>query len=213
MGAAEARPTWRGWIHTAAFLAAIPGGLSLLAAADQTADRVAVSIYTVGLLLGFGTSAAYHRLARTPRSRRIMQRMDHSMIFVLIAGTYTPICVLGLPKAWGVPMLCAVSAGALLGIVLKQFAFARFKYVEYALYPGLGWAAVITLPALVHSLSGGELACLLGGGLLYTLGIPVLMWNRPNPWPTTFGYHEIWHAATVLAGVCHFALVTALVRG
>ena len=207
----EARPVWRGWLHTIAFFAAIPGTFVLVGRADHPSAKVAALVYGLGLMAGFGTSAAYHRLAHTPRARRIMQRMDHSMIFVLIAGTCTPICLLGLPTSWGVPLLCVVTAGALLGIVLKQFAFARYKYVEYALYPGLGWAVMATMPALVRTLSGPELTLLVAGGLVYTMGIPVLMWNRPNPWPDTFGYHEIWHTATVIAGACHFAMVSMLV--
>lgn len=207
----EERPVWRGWLHTMAFFASIPGTVVLLSRSDRTCERVTALVYGLALMLGFGTSAAYHRLARTPRARRIMQRMDHSGIFVLIAGTCTPVCVLGLPARWGVPILCIVAVGAALGIVLKQFAFARFKYVEYALYPGLGWAVVAGMPAMVHSLTAPELILLVAGGLVYTLGIPVLMWNRPNPWPHTFGYHEIWHAATVLGGVCHFAVVSMLV--
>jgi hemolysin III len=209
--APELYPRWRGWLHTGAFAAAVPGGLVLVLRASHASARVAAAVYAIGLLAGFGTSAAYHRLARTPRARRIMQRMDHSMIFVLIAGTYTPICLLALPRPWGIQLLCVVWTVAAIGILLKQFAFHRFKVLQHALYPGLGWAAVITAPALVRSLSGAELAFLAAGGLLYTIGIPVLALNRPNPWPRTFGYHEIWHLATVLAGGCHFAVVGLLV--
>jgi hemolysin III len=206
------RPTWRGWLHVGAFAASIPGAAFLLLRSDRASARVASAVYGAALLLGFGTSATYHRLARSVRARRIMQRMDHSMIFVLIAGTYTPVCLLGLPAAWGIPLLCVVMAGAALGIVLKQLAFARFRVLEYALYPALGWAAIATLPALVRTLSSAELTFLLVGGLLYTVGLPVLVRRRPNPWPRTFGYHEVWHASTVLAGACHFAAVGMLVR-
>jgi hemolysin III len=209
--ALEERPSWRGWLHTGAFIASIPGALALILRAEHASARVAAAIYGVGLLAGFGTSAAYHRLARTPRARRIMQRMDHSMIFVLIAGTYTPICLLALPPTWGVPMLAVVWTVAAIGIVLKQVCFARFKVIEHALYPGLGWAAVVTAPALVRSMSGIELGLLVAGGVIYTIGIPVLAFNRPNPWPRTFGYHELWHLATVVAGLCHFGLVGLLV--
>ncbi|MEI7547857.1 MAG: hemolysin III family protein [Actinomycetota bacterium] len=210
---ADERPTWRGWMHVAAFLLAIPGGVLLIVFAHDAAARVAASIYTLSLLLGFGTSAGYHRLAIRPRTQEIMQRLDHSMIFVLIAGSYTPICLLGLPSAWGIPLLCVVWAGAAAGILIKQFAFDNLKFLEYALYPILGWALVIATPVLLSHMTLLELTLLLAGGLLYTVGIPVLVKERPDPWPRTFGYHEIWHTFTVLAGACHFATISLLVRG
>ena len=210
---ADERPTWRGWMHVAAFVLAIPGGVLLIVAANGAAAHVAASIYTVSLLLGFGTSAGYHRLARDPRTQQIMQRLDHSMIFVLIAGSYTPVCLLGLPAAWGIPLLCAVWAGALAGILIKQFAFEKLKVLEYALYPILGWALVVATPALLSHMTALELSLLLAGGVLYTVGIPVLVRERPNPWPGKFGYHEIWHTFTVAAGACHFVTIGLLVTG
>lgn len=205
------RPTWRGWLHTVAFAIAIPAGVYLVLIAERTSGKVAAAIYFVSVLLGFGTSAAYHRLARTDRAQRIMQRMDHSMIYVLIAGTYTPVCLLAMPKGWGIPMLCVVWTTALVGVVLKQFAFHRWQLVAYSLYPIMGWAAVVTMPVLVDLLTVGQLLLLVAGGLIYTVGIPVLVRARPDPWPRTFGYHEVWHACTVLAAGCHFALVGSLV--
>lgn len=210
---ADERPTWRGWMHVAAFLLAIPGGVLLIVVANGAAAHVAAAIYMVSLLLGFGTSAGYHRLATRPRTQEIMQRLDHSMIFVLIAGSYTPICLLGLPASWGVPLLCVVWAGAAAGILIKQFAFDKLKFLEYALYPILGWALVIATPVLLSHMTPLELSLLLAGGLLYTVGIPVLVRERPDPWPRTFGYHEIWHTFTVLAGACHFATISLLIRG
>jgi len=200
-------------MHVAAFVLAIPGGVLLIVAANGAAAHVAASIYTVSLLLGFGTSAGYHRLARDPRTQQIMQRLDHSMIFVLIAGSYTPVCLLGLPAAWGIPLLCAVWAGALAGILIKQFAFEKLKVLEYALYPILGWALVVATPALLSHMTALELSLLLAGGVLYTVGIPVLVRERPNPWPGKFGYHEIWHTFTVAAGACHFVTIGLLVTG
>jgi hemolysin III len=163
--------------------------------------------------LGFGTSAGYHRLARREHTQLIMQRLDHSMIFVLIAGSYTPVCLLGLPRAWGIPLLCVVWTFAAVGIVIKQFAFEKLKVLEYALYPILGWILVVAAPVLLRSMTATELSFLLAGGLLYTVGIPVLVRERPNPWPRTFGYHEIWHGFTVAAGICHFATMGLLVAG
>lgn len=210
---AAERPSWRGWFHVGAFAVSIPGGVLLILAADHASARVAASIYAASLLLGFGTSAAYHRLARSERTQAIMQRLDHSMIFVLIAGSYTPVCLLGLPRAWGVPLLCVVWTLAAVGVLLKQFAFERFRLVEYSLYPILGWIVVVAAPVLLRNMTAVELSLLVAGGLLYTVGIPVLVRERPNPWPRTFGYHEIWHGFTVAAGACHFAVMGMLVRG
>jgi hemolysin III len=200
-------------MHMVAFVLAIPGGVLLIVQADGPAATVAACIYSASLLLGFGTSAGYHRLARRERAKAIMQRLDHSMIFVLIAGSYTPICLLGLPAAWGIPLLCVVWAGAAGGIVLKQLAFERLRVLEYALYPILGWIVVIATPQLMRGMSTTALSLLLAGGVLYTVGIPILARERPNPWPGTFGYHEIWHTFTVAAGACHFVTVGLLVRG
>jgi hemolysin III len=206
------QPAWRGWFHVAAFLVAIPAGTVLIGRATGASAVTAASIYTAGLLLCFGTSAAYHRLARSGRARRIMQRADHAMIFVLIASTYTPICLVALPRAWGIPLLSVVWATALLGIVLKVWALGRFRVVEHALYPVLGWCVVAIGPVLVGHLRTTELALVLAGGLLYTIGVPVLALRWPNPWPRTFGYHEVWHALTIAAAVCHFGAVALLVR-
>ena len=185
----------------------------LIVQANGSAATVAAVIYSVSLVLGFGTSAGYHRLAKRERTRSVMQRLDHSMIFVLIAGSYTPICLLGLPAAWGIPLLCVVWVGAAGGILLKQLAFERLRVLEYALYPILGWIVVIAAPQLIRGMSPAALSLLLAGGVLYTVGIPVLARERPNPWPRTFGYHEIWHTFTVAAGACHFVTVGMLVRG
>ena len=198
-------------MHVAAFVLAIPGGILLIVLARSASATVGASIYMAALLLGFGTSAGYHRLARKERTQQLMQRLAHSMIFVLIAGSYTPICLLGLPPAWGIPILCVAWVGAIAGVVLKQVAFERLKWLEYALYPILGWIVVVATPALFEGLTTTELSLLLAGGLLYTVGIPVLVREKPDPWPNTFGYHEIWHTFTVAAAGCHFATITLLV--
>jgi hemolysin III len=140
-----------------------------------------------------------------------MQRLDHAMIFLFIAGTYTPLCMLALPRSWGVPILMIVWAVALTGFALKIVAFNRYRVLNVVLYPLLGWVAVICLPVLYRRLSHTELFLLIAGGVIYTAGIPVLERERPDPWPQTFGYHEVWHVFTVTAAVCHFALVALLV--
>ncbi len=204
-------PTWRGRAHAAMFFLAVPAGIALVLVANSATARVAAAIYAATLLAGFGTSAAYHRLARTPRARAIMQRLDHSMIFLLIAGTYVPVCLLALPPAWGIPLLTVVGVGATLGVVLKLLAFHRARWLGFALYPILGWAAVAATPVLVNHLSPGQLLLIVAGGIAYTVGFPVLLTKWPDPWPKVFGYHEIWHAFTVVAAVLHFSAVATLV--
>ena len=211
MIAVNERPRYRGHLHTWTALAAIPAGIFLVIAAQRAVGKVSAVVYGVSVLALFGTSAAYHRLARSVQARLVMQRLDHSMIFVLIAGTYTPLCLVALPATWGIPILCVVWVGAVAGVVLKVAAFDRFRVANYALYPVLGWVAVVALPVLYDRLTTTQLALMLAGGVAYTLGIPVLVRTRPNPWPGTFGYHEVWHTITVVAGVCHFTLVGMLV--
>lgn len=204
-------PTWRGRAHAVTFVIAIPAGIALVIVANSVAARVAAAIYVASILLVFGTSAAYHRLAKSPRSRAIMQRLDHSMIYLLIAGTYVPICLVALPPEWGIPLLTVVAAGALVGMALKLLAFHRARWIGFALYPILGWSAIVATPVLVNHLSTGQLLLIVAGGIVYTVGFPVLLTRRPDPWPRVFGYHEVWHACTVLAAVFHFSAVASLV--
>lgn len=205
------RPTWRGVLHTWAFVVAVPAGVLLIVFATGIAQRTAASIYAGTLLAVFGTSAAYHRLARSYRARRIMQRIDHSMIYLLITGTYVPICLVALPLAWGVPLLAVVGGFGVIGIAIKLAAFRRLEWFSYALYPLMGWAAVVASPALVEHLSTSQLVLVVAGGLAYTIGFPILLVRRPDPWPRRFGYHEVWHGFTVVAAACHFGAVALLV--
>lgn len=205
------RPTWRGLMHGWAFVLAIPGGVMLILLADRPAARVAAAIYVGTLLLMFGTSAAYHRLAHSYRARVVMQRLDHSMIYLLIAGTYVPICLLALPRAWGIPLISVVGVLAMLGITIKLVAFRKLSWLGYALYPIMGWCALIAAPALGTHLSALQIVLIAAGGVAYTIGFPVLMLRRPDPWPSVFGYHEVWHSFTVLAAALHFSAVTLLV--
>jgi hemolysin III len=205
------RPVWRGLMHLWTFVLAIPAGVLLIVFADRPAARTAAAIYAATLLMVFGTSAAYHRLAQSYRARLIMQRIDHSMIYLLIAGTYVPICLVALPRAWGISLLAVVGAMGLTGIILKLVAFQRFQWVSYALYPLMGWAAVVAAPALASNLTSLQLGLIIAGGVAYSLGFPVLVLRRPDPWPKVFGYHEIWHGFTVVAAMLHFGAVALLV--
>ena len=201
------RPAWRGKLHAWAFFAAIPAGIVLIVIASGAAAVTGASIYAATLLLLFGTSASYHRLAQSERARTIMQRLDHSMIYLLIAGTYVPLCLVAMPKAWGITMLAIVGTLAAVGMVLKLAFFHGARYVSYSLYIVMGWVAIVATPVLIDSLTSLQFGLIVAGGLAYTVGFPVLMTHRPDPWPATFGYHEIWHLLTVIAAGLHFAAV------
>jgi hemolysin III len=204
------RPTWRGRLHQAAFFVAIPAGIALVSAARGTSARVAAAIYACSLVGLFGASAAYHRLARSPRSRRWLKRLDHAMIFVLIAGTATPVALLALEPPWSVLLLVVVWGGAAIGIGLKATRVEGFRVLTGTLYIVLGWAAVLVLPQLVRGMSVASLVLVLTGGVLYTIGAIVLLRNKPDPSPTRFGYHEIWHSMVIGASACHYVAVLLL---
>lgn len=205
------RPTWRGLLHAFGFVVSVPAGVALIASASETTSKVSAAVFAVTLTAVFATSAYYHRRTREgDRRRELWRRLDHSMIFLLIAGTYTPVCLLGLPPAWGVPMLVAAWVVAALGVVAKLVAFHTLGQRASVLYGALGWAAAIAAPQMVTSLAAPVLALLVAGGVCYSAGAVVLARNAPNPSPRVFGYHEVWHAATVVAAGCHFAMVAML---
>ncbi len=201
----------RGRLHEIAFFVSVPAGIALIALANTGKARLAAVIFATGLAGVFGASAAYHRMAWSDPARKRMKRLDHSMIFVLIAGTYTPLCLLALSGAWSVVMLATVWAGAVTGIVLKQVNIDGLRRVSGFLYISLGWVSIVTLPQLFHSMSGLGFALVVAGGLLYTLGAIVFATKRPDPNPAVFGYHEIWHAFTAGAGLCHYSAILLLV--
>ena len=206
------RPSFRGRLHQAAFLASLPAGVALVAAAHSLLARLAVLVYALSLAAMFGTSAALHRLRWSPRGWLRMDRLDRSMIYVLIAGSYTPVTLLALRPGWGVAFLALVWTGAAVGIalVLVWHRARGAGVLRMVLYLGLGWLSVLILPQLASSIGLGRLALGVAGGLLYTVGAIVLMRRRPDPTPRVFGYHEVWHACTVAAGACHFALIWLL---
>ncbi len=206
------KPRLRGWFHEVAFFVSIPAGIALIALARGAAAHVSAAIFAAGLTGLYGVSAIYHRGRWSARAERVMKYLDHSMIFVLIAASYTPITLLALRPAMGVTLLVLAWVGAVIGIVVTIARLEHWRGVGLAMYLGLGWLPVVAAPQLATSLSRPELALLLAGGVLYTVGAVVLARNHPNPWPTTFGYHEVWHAFVVGAGACHYTLVLLLVR-
>lgn len=210
-GAYGPKPVWRGRLHQVAFFLSIPAGLWLLAGATSATARVAVAVYWASMAGLYGTSASYHLFAHSERAVTWLRRADHSMIFVLIAGSYTPFCLMVLPRVWGIPMLVVMWVTALAGVIMKMIRVtARGGKSGSWLYVVMGWAAVVTLPQLLHQMGTMRMLLLLGGGVLYTGGAVILGKRWPNPRPTVFGYHEVWHALTIGAGVCHFALVALI---
>jgi len=201
----------RGTLHQIAFFVSVPAGIALIVLANTGKARFAAVVFATGLAGVFGASAAYHRVAWSVPARKRMKRLDHSMIFVLIAGTYTPLCLLALSGAWSVVMLATVWAGAIIGIVLKQFNIDGLRRVSGFLYITLGWISIVTLPQLFHTMSVAAFTLVVVGGLLYTVGAIVFAVKRPDPNPAVFGYHEIWHAFTAGAGLCHYSAVLLLI--
>lgn len=204
-------PRFRGRLHQAAFFVAVPAGVALVAVAPTALSRAAAAIYAASLAGLYGASALYHRMPWSPRARGWMKRLDHSMIFVLIAGTYTPFSLLVLTGGWRVVVLSVVWAGAALGIVLKMVRIDGFKALSATLYIGLGWMVVVASPQMVRGLPPVALALVATGGILYTTGAIVFATKRPDPSPAVFGYHEVWHAMVVGASLCHFTAVFLVV--
>ena len=206
------KPRFRGRIHQVAFFVSVPAGVLLIILADGPAAIAVASVYALSLAAVFGSSAVYHRGEWTERARRWMKRLDHSLIFVLIAASYTPVAALVLGGPWEVVLLSVIWTGAIVGITMKMARPDGLSIPSAALYMVLGWLAIVALPQLVQEMTPAELILLVTGGLLYTVGAVVLARNRPDPRPAVFGYHEVWHTFVVGAGACHFALVLLLVR-
>jgi hemolysin III len=208
----EAKPRWRGRIHLGAFLVSVPAGITLVLLSQGVSAHVGAAVFATSLAALFGVSATYHTGTWAPQVRARLRRMDHAMIFVLIAGSYTPITLLALQPAWGISLLAIVWTVAVVGVTIALARFGALHRAGGYLYIGMGWIVVIALPAVLHSLDTSELLLLFAGGVLYTVGAIGLRLQRPNPRPLVFGYHEVWHAMTVAAAVCHFTLVAMLVR-
>lgn len=200
------KPLLRGRLHQVAAFAALPAGAALVVLADSSKARIGAIVYAVALITQFTSSAAYHLGRWSDRARSRMQRLDHSTIFVLIAGTYTPFALLALEGPTAIAVLAVAWTGAAIGVGIKLYR-ADLHVLSGILYIGLGWVIVVVLPSLVRELSGVQLALTFAGGLTYSLGALVLAIKRPNPWPQVFGYHEVWHAATVVAAILLYLAV------
>ncbi|MDG9677970.1 hemolysin III family protein [Micromonospora sp. DH14] len=200
------KPRMRGWLHTYAFFVALVCGIvlcSIAATRPGWAPLVSCLIYSLTVCGLFGTSALYHRRVWSERGYQLMRRMDHSMIFVFIAGTYTPLCVMLLAPRPATVMLALVWGGALAGVAVKVVWPHAPRWVSAPLYLALGWVAVAMLPEILHGGGVAALVLLIVGGAIYSVGAVFYALRRPNPWPTVFGHHEFFHACTLLAALCH----------
>jgi hemolysin III len=206
------KPRLRGVSHQWAFYFSLVAGLALVIAAPAGRATLAAAIYAVSVAALFGTSALYHRVTWASQSaRRWMRRLDHSMIFLLIAGTYTPFALLVLDGTLAIVILVVVWGGALGGIVLKLVWIDAPKPLVAVLYVMLGWVAIAAFPALLDGLGVTSTAMVAGGGVLYTAGAVVYALRRPDPAPTVFGYHEIFHALVIAAAALQYAVIAFFV--
>jgi hemolysin III len=200
----------RGWLHAYAFgVAAIAGVVLCALAATRPGPGAIIScvIYSTTVCLLFGTSALYHRRVWSRRMYPIMRRLDHSMIFVFIAGTYTPFAVLLLSPGAATTILAIVWSGALAGVALKLVWPNAPRWVSAPLYIALGWVAVAVLPGIYSGGGVTALVLLIAGGVFYTVGAVFYALRKPNPWPQVFGHHEFFHACTLVAALCHHIAV------
>jgi hemolysin III len=205
---AAVKPRLRGVSHEWAFFVSLFLGAALIVAAKTEKATLAVAVYAVSLSALFGTSALYHRVNWTrPDIRRLMRRLDHSMIFFLIAGTYTPFALLVLHGPLAGAILLVVWIGAIAGAVVEMIWIDHPKWVAALIYMSLGWVAVVSFPELWSSMGVAGTLLVAAGGLLYTAGAVVYATQRPDPNPRVFGYHEIFHALVIAAAAAHFAAV------
>jgi hemolysin III len=193
-----------------AALLAVAGTIVLLLIADSPSGYVGGAVFATSLMLLYGTSATYHQVRWRPSWRNVVKRLDHAMIFVLIAGTYTPFC-LDVSVSWGISLLAVVWTLAGAGIMLKLAWPDGPRWLSVALYVGLGWVAIVAASEVIDAYLGSALALLMLGGLLYTIGGVVYALRRPDPWPRVFGYHEVFHAFVVAGSAVHYAVIAAYV--
>ncbi len=199
----EIKPRLRGWIHAVAAPLVLAASIVLAVLAPPVAPRVAVVVFGISAVLMFGTSAVYHLGTWSPRTRAVLRRLDHTNIFLIIAGSYTPLTVLLLPKETTQILLPIVWVCAILGLLVRIFWLGAPRWVYVPIYLALGWVAVGFFPAFYASGGPAILWLIVCGGLSYTLGAIVYALKRPNPSPGWFGFHEIFHVGTVLGYTSH----------
>ncbi|SDQ69521.1 hemolysin III family protein [Quadrisphaera sp. DSM 44207] len=200
---ATVKPRLRGWVHAGAAPLAVAAGTALVALAPTATARSATAVFAVTAVLLFGTSAVYHRGTWSPRTGLLLKRLDHSNIFLIIAGTYTPFAVLLLPRSSASTLLAVVWSGAVAGVLFRVLWTGAPRWLYVPVYVAMGWIAVAYLPAFWRT--GGPAVALLvvAGGLLYSAGALVYGFRRPDPSPRWFGFHEVFHVLTVVAFAAH----------
>jgi hemolysin III len=202
------KPRLRGVLHQWAFAVSLVAGVGLVLEAGSARARIAVTVYALSVAALFGTSALYHRVDwRTLGRRRWMRRLDHTMIFVLIAGSYTPLGLLVLRGTLGMVILVAAWSAALAGAVFKLVWIDAPGWLGAATYVAIGWIALVALPELLDRLGVAAFAALALGGILYSVGAVIYAHKRPDPVPTVFGYHELFHLLVILAAALQYAVV------
>jgi hemolysin III len=205
------RPKARGWIHLVSAVVALAAGAALISVSWPLAGLkagLATFVYTISVVGMFTVSGIYHRITwKSVPTRTRMKRLDHSMIFLLIAGTYTPFAVLAMPHDAGMLVLTIVWSGAIAGVLLKMFWPTAPRWVGVPLYLLLGWVAAFYIAAILHMAGVAAMVLLAVGGILYSVGGILYALKWPDPWPTTFGYHEFFHVCTVVAAICHYIAV------
>jgi hemolysin III len=201
------KPRLRGVSHRWAFFASLLAGAALVLVAPSKRAVAAAMVYALSLSALFGVSALYHEVTWSVPVRRWMRRLDHSMIFLLIAGTYSPLGVLVLQRKLALVVLAVVWSGALLGMALNMVWIDAPKWLSAIVYVSLGWVAVVAFPELVSQLGATATGLIVLGGVLYSAGAAVYALRRPDPAPEVFGYHEVFHALVIAAAVAHYAVV------
>jgi hemolysin III len=200
-------PRLRGVSHQIAFVIAVPVGVALAVSARGDVARAAAIAFAASVAGMFGVSTLFHRIAWEPRAKLWLGRVDHTMIYALIAGTYTPIALIVLHPGWRPPILATVWGGAVAAVAAKFLWHAAPRWFAPVSCVGLGGVALIALPQIFDRIGTGGALLLLGGGALYTAGAVVYATRRPDPRPATFGYHEIFHSLVIAAVVCQYATV------
>jgi hemolysin III len=209
----QVKPKLRGWLHLAAFPLVTLASIVLVVMAPDTRSRAASAIFGLTAAMLFGTSALYHRGHWSPRTEKLLKRFDHSNIFLIIAGSYTPLTILLLPQSKAKVLLWLVWGGALAGVAFRVFWVGAPRWLYTPAYIALGWAAVIYLPDFLRHGGPAVLSLVVLGGVLYTLGGIVYALKRPDPAPKWFGFHEVFHTFTVAAYVAHYIGISMTVYG
>ena len=209
--ARELKPRLRGWLHLGAFPVSVAAGVVLIALSPTTATRWATAIFALASSLLFGVSALFHRGHWGPGWHGLLRRLDHSNIFLLIAGTYTPFAIILLDSTSAKTLLGLVWGGALLGITFRVFWVGAPRWLYLPVYLALGWAAVFWLRDFAAAAGPAVLTLIVVGGLLYSLGALIYGLQRPNPIPRWFGFHEVFHTFTIAAFVVHYVGVSLIV--